>query len=226
MTTTIQHGDEDDLSWFLGLGETFFQRSPTGSQLDHARIMSARPVHDDNGNVLPDLYERRPVPEVIQEGDTEDGPMAVADGADLELYSAHPTNAKRLNNVKAPDNKVLIRYASASSHLAKVDRRDIQSGQVLRTYYGDVGARWGRTKHTRIFALYPMTQAGMGLLERVERETPSPLFLPACERIENIAELQRIPPQAKAWRRLALADANRQAWVMYRRACKCWVDVG
>lgn len=222
----ISREDESTLSWFLGEGETHFARSPTGPQIEHARIMSPNPVHDDRGNVLPDLYERWEPPEVTREGDTIDGPMAVARGAMMQDHDAQPTDPKRLNNAQAPDNRTLMRYASASSHLAKVDRADLQSGQVLRTYYGDAGARWGRTKWTRLFSIYPMTPAGMGLVERVERETPSPVFLTAVERLGVIAELQGVKPEVKAWRRVALGAANRQANEMFARACQCWVAVG
>ncbi len=213
---------EADLEWFLGKGETVFARSPTGTQLDKCRDMSPSPVYDTQNKRMPDKYDRRkPSPPTLECPEFD-----VARGADLSVITAQPTCEVRGEGRVEPDDKDLMRYASVSSRLAKVGRLDLNAVTTLELYYGDTGACWGRTKHGRIFSLYAVTTSGQALVERVEREDEGIDFLPALGRLAVIAALQGIPRKSKAWRKQALHQADKQAWVLYRSAVRCWLEVG
>ncbi len=211
--------DESNLEWYLGAGTTEFFRSSSGGMLERAKAFSPNRAHDEQGKLLDDKYDRRTARPDRRK-------FLVARGADMQEVDARPTAEVQTSGGTEPSIKVLMRYALVSRRLARVDERSIQAGQVLRTYYGDAGARWGRTKHGRIFSLYGSTPAGEALVKRVEGEEQSPVFLPFSERLGVIAALQSIGGQSKAWRRLALAEADRQAWAMYGAARKCWQEVG
>ena len=211
--------EETELEWYLGSGTVEFFRSTTGTMLERAKAFSPRRVSDEQGKLLSDKYDRRVAHPARRR-------FMVARGAQMQEHDAQPTAEVQTPGGTEPTIKVLMRYALVSRRLARVDARSIEAGKVLRVYYGDSGARWGRTKHGRIFSLYGSTEAGAALVRRVEKVERSPVFLPFDERLGVIAALQSIPNQSKAWRRLALAEADRQAWAMYGAARKCWQEVG
>lgn len=210
--------DESNLQWTLGMGETAFSRSTFGSTLDLAKLMSARHAYDEQDHRLDDKYDRRP--RVIP-----DREFQVAQGAVMQDHDARPRPPKRQESGYEPDHKTLMTFAGVSRKLAHVDAVSLQAGRVLRWYYGDEGARWGKTKHGRIFSLYSHTPAGEALVEKIEAIEKSPVFLTVAERLGVIAEIQRLPMQSKMWRKRALDQADKQAWQMYRDACMCWLRV-
>lgn len=215
--------DESDLEWYLGERPPI--KSSTGPQLEKARLMSPNPARDTHGNALPDKYDRSHVPP--EPGLYVEQPhLSVATGAMMQDYDAQPTAEYHSPPVDAegefvtPDNDDTRRRSRISTRLA---RASIEAQHVLRIYYGDQGARWGRTKHGRIFSLYGITKAGAELVRKVEEAEESPVFLPVSERLGVIAELQGIPSQSKRSRKLALDAADRQAWDMYRASCVSWL---
>lgn len=218
--------DESDLGWFLGQGEGNFMRSTTGPMLERAKVMSASYTYDDLSNRMSDKYDRRAP-------DIPDRDFKVAHGAMMQDITAMPSGKQpvdvtpeghvRIGN--DPDHCVVIRYASVSRRLSRVDAYSVDAGKYLRVYYGDSGARWGRSKHGRIFSLYALTPAGSKLVAKVESEDPGVDFLPADERLGVIAALQGIPSAMKMSRKRALDMADTQAWAMYRAACLVWLGV-
>lgn len=209
----IPHSDEADLEWFLGEGECQFMRSTIGPMLDRAKLMSPRHLRDEQtGKAIADKYDRRAAGGSIDAQPTGGRPIEVT-----------PDGHVRIGN--DPNHSVVVRYASISKHLSRVERQSVTLGKVLRVYYGDVGSRWGRTTHGRIFSLYARTPAGAKLVTDIEAKEKSPVFLTDDERLGVIATLQGIPSQSKLKRKRALDMADKQAWQLYRAACRCWSDI-
>lgn len=120
-----------------------------------------------------------------------------------------------------PDEGALQRYALVSRRL---DRAGDSSGRVRETlgvYYGDVGARWGRTRHGRLFGLYALTPAGKKLLMRGGE---SGTTLTPAERLGVEAELERAQPKPN--RRALLTAAHMQALEMFGTAALAWNGAG
>lgn len=113
----------------------------------------------------------------------------------------------------------LREYARVSRMLDAVAELDARALVVLETFYGDEGARWGRTRQGRIFALYKLTKAGRQLLAR---DGGSDLAVSASERLANERDLEL--QQAKPGRRQLLNAADEQARALYEQACRVWVQ--
>lgn len=225
--------DENEIEWFLSLGEVHFMRSTTGPMLERAKVMSPSYTHDELDNRLPDKYDRRQPVGWTPPTDERGRPAGVvARGAVMTTVTANPScgrpievtvdGAVRIGN--DPPHNVVVQYASVSRRLSRVEGQSIEAGKHLRLYYGDSGAKWGRTKHGRIFSLYASTPAGKALVALVEKQDEC-VFLPADDRLGVIAELQGIPSVSKLSRKRALDLADKQAWAMYRAACLVWLGV-
>jgi hypothetical protein len=142
----------------------------------------------------------------------------------FELYekgevTAYPTAEVVEARGYEPNHAVLQKYGRISRRLDAVRAKLGSAGvEVLEAFYGDVGMRWGRTKHGRLFSLYPRTKAGKKLLEktRAKERDNDPLTLSACERLGVQAELQGMQP--KGWRRELMDAAAKQAEELHLEA--------
>ena len=99
---------------------------------------------------------------------------------------------------------------------------DYQSLEVLRRYYGDTGARWGRTSKGRVFSIYPLTSAGQRLLKRTRRDGDDQVTLTDCERLGVQADLQKSQP--KQDRGALLVQADEQARALLEAAAEEWEE--
>ena len=135
--------------------------------------------------------------------------------------TARPRPASRAEQGYTPDERDLERYAEASRRLRMLSA---EHARTLAAYYGDEGARWGRTDLGRIVAVMPLTEAGAQLLERARKRAESLSAhisgLSPSEQLGTELEAQRAQPQAS---RSVLVDRARvQAIMMYGRALDAW----
>lgn len=114
-----------------------------------------------------------------------------------------------------PDDYALMRLGRVSRRLQRLGRDD---AVVIQAYYGDIGARWSRTKAGRIFALYALTEAGQAYCTEAARTDPE--YVRPDERIGRLADLQRRKPEGR--RRRQLAQMSEQAAELLVRASDAW----
>lgn len=136
-----------------------------------------------------------------------------------ELYStseeitARPTAEVVETRGFEPSHDVLQKYGAISRQLDAVRVKFGHAGvRVLEAFHGDAGARWGRTKHGRLFAVYPHTSAGRRVLAKATSAN-DPIELTSCEKLAVQAELQTAQP--KLWRRELMDKAATQAEELY-----------
>ena len=90
---------------------------------------------------------------------------------------------------------------------------------VLEAFFGDVGARCGSTRNTRMMSIYPLTLSGRKLLKMTYN---AQVDLSDHERLGVQAELERMPGQSKLRRKLLLRKADVEAIAMLREAGRVW----
>lgn len=190
---SISRRDEDLLTWFFEEGVGLFWRSPLGPALERQGALG----FDSRGRRV-----GKPQP-----------------------WTRAATSAHRHRPVEAsylPDDDELFRAAAVSRRLRRVGAVDRAAEQTLETYYGGLGARWARTSFGRIFALYPLTDAGATLVREEQSARPDLELLPH-EHIAAQWRAQRMQPTQSRRERCALihAEAERRlfsAWRAWRAA--------
>ena len=218
MAWMITGRDEALLTWFFGIGQVAFERSPTGAVLERAFLFST--ARDERKDRRARVRKARPKRSRAKHSSEPWDPFPV---------TAFPTAEVRLSQGYEPEDQLLRRYAHVSRLLKLVEQRDPLAAQVLEHYYGDPGARWGRTPgHTRLFAVTHFTQAGRTLLhesaEQANRNASGPeLELPPHERMGVLAEVQRVQPKKR--RRELLRESEIQAARLLSSACAVWREV-
>jgi len=75
-----------------------------------------------------------------------------------------PVSSSRREPSYTPDDGDLVRAAGISRRLRRLGPEE---AMVLHVYYGDIGARWARTRPGRLFSLYGLTDAGQKWLTTV-----------------------------------------------------------
>jgi hypothetical protein len=204
MMVRISPTDEAALDWYFGPGSALFERSTMGGMLDRASLFSL-PYLPDPELVLARLHR---LPHEPPPGEV----------------TARPTGHSYQAGGYTPDEGALNRYAYISRILSRVGRAAPFGLDVLSAYYGDQGARWGRTRHGRLFSVYPLTEAGKELLRRARKRTKgADLGLCAAEELAAVFEVQAVQPMPA--RRLLGEQARREATKHYERACALWVEV-
>ena len=138
-------------------------------------------------------------------------------GYRLTGQNVFPTATVTAGRGYTPDDRALARYARISRILGNVEPKSLRI--VLEAFYGDVGARWGRTRHGRLFAIYALTPAGHKLV-RMATMGDSLEGLSPAERIGVQAELERSQP--KAQRHALLDGCEKQARELYQTAADKW----
>ncbi|GMV18388.1 MAG: hypothetical protein AMXMBFR56_66120 [Polyangiaceae bacterium] len=195
---------EAELDWYFGEAVTFFERSTFGPQLEMAELYgtSTRPCFRCGG-VPASKYGGEVQGSGFSSTGTEcrscRGSGMVADGAHAEVgeLTARPRTTAAVSchsyDMARATERQLMRFAIASRAVKAVARRRAILAAVLRAYYGDTGARWGRTEHGRILAVYPLTPEGAKLVEASRRRSSA--FLPEDETLGVELVLQRQQPQ-------------------------------
>lgn len=200
----ISPGDEAALDWYFGQGQSLFERSTMGGMLERASLFT-----------LPYL----PDPELVLARKNRQ-----PDEAPPGEITARPTGHGYQAGGYTPDETALNRFAWISRLVSRVALIETGSAEVLGVYYGDNGARWGRTTHGRLFAVYPLTGAGKTLLRKSRTRTKgADLGLSASEELGALFEVDRVQPMPA--RRLLAEQARREATAQYERACSLWVRV-
>jgi hypothetical protein len=118
-----------------------------------------------------------------------------------------------------PDDYALVRLGRVSRRLRELRRDD---AIVLQAYYGDIGARWARTKAGRIFALYALTETGQAYC--IEQARKDPEHVRADERIASLANQQRRTPNGR--RKRMFVEMHQQATKLLSHAADAWKRAG
>lgn len=201
VSSRLSRGDQAELQWFFGRGQTAFERSTMGGILDRSQVYdlnAIREMYSKNG-------ERSPYPH---------GPITARPTAELQSPPSHE-----------PDDKALTRYARVSRRLIAMEKEWRLGVVVLETFFGDVGARWADSDQKRLFALYPLTLSGKRLLKADAKRHPDRLAMPDHERIGVLALLERKPGQSKQARRVLLMQCEKQATALLSEAGRVWNSV-
>lgn len=233
--------EEASLTWFFGRGQSTFQRSTFAGileRIDFDAYTSTRcgrcrgeGILEDGGFYLRTVKNEITLEEVTVEVEAEHGgwcprcrgtgstPLRRKDNRDA-LLTARPTAEHAAAGGYVPDDFALRKYALVSRRLDRVASVDPLLVEALASYYGDAGARWGRTRYGRLFTLYALTPAGHKLVRMSMRSTSDAITLTAIERIGVEADLDAQQPKPK--RRALLDAAARQAAELYDRMCDAW----
>lgn len=219
---TITLGDEADLEWYFGPGQSAFERSTFGAMLDameRASFSTTRCARCDGDGVL-DVGMVAAAKWCPACGGT--GYRERRSRHTNATLTAQPTAEDKGGRGYTPTERALERYAAVSRRLDRVERAHVE---VLTAYYGDTGARWGRTRHGRTFAVYALTPAGHKLVRMAMLGSGTDgVHLSAGERIGVQAELEKTQP--KATRRALLDAADRQARELVEAASVEWGKSG
>lgn len=248
---TMPLGDESRLTWYFGIGQTAFERSTTGAMLERAEVFAwceKRCRKCDHG-ALADGSECGACKGTGYIGAKSSGSKASGTGyrrcpgcrglgtnrqgdtcqqCDGDLYISEDVNAfaspsKDDATGYTPDDYQLAIYARVSRRLARLPASI--HADVLQAYYGDLGARWGRTRHGRLFAVYHLTPKGSRWASDSRREsekTRNSADLTPSEIIGVQAELEKTQPKRE--RRAALDACDRQARELFAAAVQAWVE--
>lgn len=153
----------------------------------------------------------------------------VSFGALLEKADvfSHDSNGERIPVLPANDWSVMHVQVTASEPSYTIDDEDLvrvahvsrrlrylrpPNAMILRVYYGDIGARWSKTRAGRLFSLYALTDAGQSWLAKERPEN-----MRADERIGGFA---KGPPTPE--RTAALLAMHTQAKTLLAKASDAW----
>lgn len=140
------------------------------------------------------------------------------------VVEARPTAETREPGGYNIDEGVLSRYARVQKRIQGVQHQDPHSVRVLSLYYGDIGARWGRTTHGRLLAVASETPCGVKLCERARRRTQAAPRATPDEQLGALLEVQRVQPEPA--RELLLRRAMHEALCDYVHACTLYRQTG
>jgi hypothetical protein len=163
---SMRHED-DLLRWFFERGASLPLRSTFGTTLERAYALA----FDSEGRRLP-------------------ASDAWTAGAALRARE------QRRHAFEPAMDTEALRAARVSRRLRTLGAQQGAVVRVLEAYYGVVGARWGQTRHGRIFALYPLTPAGAAFVRSEVAKRPSEVADPYAILVAA-TELQAIAPSAK-----------------------------
>lgn len=244
----IPFEDEEDLRWFFTRGTAAFQRSSMGSQQDRMRTfayyresmqacitkVAQRALEegdsvDHEGNPLGDDLEGavriRRRPRSWRRLEAEDG----SEQWDVDEESARITAELRRAQVRAPDERLLIRFAFVGRRLQRVASYSAPARETLERYYGDAGFRAaqftesGQGQLLSVFALVPATEAMLKRAADERRKAGQPdLGLSRDERIESEVAAERLNGSKRAWRSELLRVARYEAQQLLAEASAVW----
>lgn len=207
--------DEADLEWYFGPGRGQFERSTFGGIID--RLIMASAVSTKCSKCESGILETGEwCPRCKGVGFTTRTKQKERIPRDpKDAITARPTCENREEHGYTPDDRALHRLARVSRRL---DRMTVTHRMVLEAYYGDRGAKWGRTRFTRMFAVYSLTAAGTRLA-RLSAATSQQDMAPD-ERLGVEAEVDKT--QTRRDRRALLDKAGVEAVTMFVAAGDAW----
>lgn len=242
-STALSPDDEGKLTWYLSRGQTLFEKSNFGAQLERLTMY---------GNALDQSKVLDPINDPYPESATTRvrRKRGWAKVEDKEIVytgthvTAHPTAEVTVSKVYMPDDSLINKAADADRRLTRVGRINPLSRAVLELYYGDRGARYAGGRPGRLFSIYVCTQAGQDLLARDRKDLASRQKMGGTTttladhlRMENQAAqefgrtvLAPLPdhveanhePRSKRWRRLMLSSCDLQARQLLANAGRLW----
>lgn len=245
MTPASQLSTEDEakLTLYLTRGQSMYERSSFGAQLERASLfgqaLDATLVADPLNNPYPDaaihrVRTRSPKVKVGEEGELIYGAGTI---------TARPTSEFRPTDSQAPDSKLMDNVYTVTRYLDEIGKHSQLCRRVLEKYYGDMGARYAGGQPGRLFSLYAYTDAGREILIRdmkdaADREKAGAprSTLDVHLRLENHAAEEwgrtvlapvngcavNKKPHSKRWRRLMLQACDREARVLLLNSAKHW----
>jgi hypothetical protein len=180
--------DAADLAWFFSEGVSTFERSSFGAMLERASTLAV----DSTGQRIeqPDRSSWHVMP--------------------IKQVTSEPSYT--------PDLETMVRAASVSRRLARVERADPLACAVLEAYHGAPGDRWARTPLGRVAGVYPLTSAGREHAASEARSSRE--HIRTDDRIALVFVRARVPEDTAA-RELA-ARIESQARKLLRRAWSVW----
>jgi hypothetical protein len=222
--------DEVALIWFFGVGQTAFERSNTGGMLERAELFA---------------HGARPCPRCDAEGILATGewcgacrglgssPFRLRGHSEQRELDAIPGHIAPEGGGYLPDDFALQRYAKMSRRIAQVAERRQSLADALAAFYGDGGTRYEKLDAGRLFALYPLTRAGIEIVRMARarhathcsgdneggRTTLGRLDIVRAEQ-----ELQSVNGNAE--RRELFRVLPMQAAALYRAAVGAWLTTG
>lgn len=211
---TLSIRSERSLDWFFGLGQSAFEGSIFGAQLEQARSLRYRTERCKRCGGDGFTKSDGQCPKCLGMGR-----LAYKRRGNGRTPTVYPTAEVKSSGGYSPDERILERYAQVSRTLDRATSLDDCARPVLWCYYGDLGARWARTKHGRIFALYVLTQPAKRLLEIGEQQTAD-LGIRPDERLGVEAGLQSTQPKTARAELLTRADLDARRLLV--RACRAW----
>lgn len=248
----IDHGDQADLIWFFSVGQSAFERSTFGHQLERAELFTfgskiCRRCKGAGFTESPEQAIRRATAELKAWQETRGvkrgAPVGFDDGTCRACLgsgwvprvskfqrrgpeTARPTTPAARAVPAEPNTDALERYGAVSSRLRRVQA---EHRRTLEAYLGVIGGAWADDPNRgRIWGVMPLTPAGQKLAKTHRGKGDSEL---APDYALNVAaELQLIPPgddkqQRARWetRGKLLEAAKEQAERLYAEACAGWV---
>ncbi len=229
----IPPADEAALSWFFGKGTTVFERSTFGAMIEQLdrEAHTSRSCFACKGTGIAGSDGGEQWTEELDEGRKKIvwgngnwchkcrgiGCVPVRKGASSEAVSVNVDDSAGHSGGYLPNDEALTRFAVMSRRVSLMPRT---AAIIFAAYFGDAGARWAPTGNGRLFALYPLTEAGQKLLKSVQSE--GDLDLPPHERLGVLVELDRLQPKGN--RRALLNAAASQALELLEAASMSWAQ--
>lgn len=127
--------------------------------------------------------------------------------------TARPTCEVRDPGRAEPGLEYLIRYGRVSRRVKRVSELDAKAATVLSYYFGDSGAKWARSKYTRLGALIHMTATGQAMLAKEARKSRLRVVTVQAQVEGIVAAAEYESPVAKSLR---------EAGELYEQASAVW----
>lgn len=227
--------EQQELTWYLGAGQSVFERSTIGAILDKLELESctSRTCRVCKGEgIVDEPHECRDPKDSARTITVQFGAWCrKCKGIGVEPvflssdeqrlaatgdWSRGDTDGARC----AVPDATLIRYAFVSRMLS---RMPLEAREVIEAAYGDAGEELSRTLKGREWAVMPLTEAGRELL-RSERDRKATVGVTEPERpVWCLCSLADLPKSERHPERTILLDAAReQAVKMLREAEATW----
>lgn len=222
--------DETMLTWFLGEGSCYFEKSTCGSMLDAMEQSSCTSIKCKKckgvGILGCDDWLDPKSGSWCGACDGT-GTLPVTMKRSKHALTAKPTKQNIGSNAKAPDNWALTTYAVVSRRINRMQVTSPQSVQVLAAFYGNAGTRWAQTEnYSRIFPVIALTKAGVTLLKKsagraLIQEQVTDVPQDAHEQLGQLHLVNRVQPEAG--RTKLFSDGFDQAEGLYDIAVQDWL---
>lgn len=235
--------DEAKLTLYLTRGQSMYERSSFGAQLERASLfgqaLDSTLVKDPLNNPYPEQAIHRVRSKAPKVKIDDEGELVYGSGT----ITARPTAEFVPTESQAPDAKLMDNVYTVTRYLDEVGKHSQLCRRALEKYYGDMGARYAGGQPGRLFALYVYTEAGREILIRdmkeaaVREKAGAPRSTLAVHlRLENHAAEEwgrtvlapvngcavNRKPHSKRWRRLMLQACDREARVLLLNSAKHW----